>query len=114
MLEYLKNPNATQAAIKAGYSKKTAGQIGDRLLKNVQISEAIKQKLNREDAQATLTIDEIVKGLKSEATGSETGSARVAAWAHLAKYMGMFKDKGDSQTTIVLNAPDIARGNPHG
>lgn len=34
---YLQSGNATEAAIKAGYSKKTAYSIGQRLLKNVEI-----------------------------------------------------------------------------
>ena len=39
--EYLKDPNATQAAIRAGYSKKTAEQQGPRLLGNVGVAAAI-------------------------------------------------------------------------
>lgn len=35
--EYVKDMNATQAAIRAGYSKKTANRIGSRLLSNVDI-----------------------------------------------------------------------------
>ncbi|MBP5144120.1 terminase small subunit, partial [Pseudomonas chlororaphis] len=34
--EYLIDLNATQAAIRAGYSKRTAGQIGDENLKKPQ------------------------------------------------------------------------------
>ena len=36
--EYLIDLNATQAAIRAGYSKKTAGSQGQRLLTNVEIA----------------------------------------------------------------------------
>lgn len=39
--EYLVDFNATQAAVRAGYSKKTAGQIGDENLKKPQIVFAI-------------------------------------------------------------------------
>lgn len=39
--EYLKDMNATQAAIRAGYSQKTAYSQGQRLLKNVEIKRAI-------------------------------------------------------------------------
>lgn len=39
--EYLIDYNATQAAIRAGYSKKTAGAAGFQLLKNTKIIEAI-------------------------------------------------------------------------
>lgn len=39
--EYLIDLNATQAAIRAGYSAKTAGQGGDQLLKNIEVAAAI-------------------------------------------------------------------------
>lgn len=39
--EYIKTGNATHSVITAGYSKKTAYSIGQRLLKNVDIKEAI-------------------------------------------------------------------------
>ena len=39
--EYLKEPNATQAAINAGYSKKTSYSQGQRLLKNQKVSSLI-------------------------------------------------------------------------
>jgi phage terminase small subunit len=39
--EYLIDLNATQAAIRAGYSAKTAGQIGDENLKKPEIAEAV-------------------------------------------------------------------------
>ena len=39
--EYLVDMNATQAAIRAGYSAKTAYSIGQRLLKNVEVSQTI-------------------------------------------------------------------------
>ena len=37
-IEYIKDHNATQAAIRAGYSEKTAYSQGQRLLKNVEAS----------------------------------------------------------------------------
>lgn len=39
--EYLIDCNATQAAIRAGYSAKTAEQQGSRLLRNVQVRAAV-------------------------------------------------------------------------
>ena len=41
-VEYLIDLNATQAAIRAGYSEKTAYSMGQRLLKNVEIKSRIK------------------------------------------------------------------------
>lgn len=45
--EYIVTLNATQSAIKAGYSEKTSREIGSRLLTNVNIQEQL-QKLNAE------------------------------------------------------------------
>ena len=41
--EYLIDLNATQAAIRAGYSAKTAEQQGSRLLRNVQVAAALSE-----------------------------------------------------------------------
>jgi len=43
--EYVRNPNATQAAIAAGYSKKTAYSIGDENLRKPEIKEEIQKRL---------------------------------------------------------------------
>ena len=40
--EYLVDLNATQAAIRAGYSERTAEAQGSRLLRNVKVAEAIR------------------------------------------------------------------------
>ena len=45
--EYLIDLNATQAAIRAGYSRKTAGVIGVENLKKPYIREAIEEKLKQ-------------------------------------------------------------------
>jgi len=45
--EYLKDKNATQAAIRAGYSKKTADVQGPRLLGNVRIAAAVQDGLEK-------------------------------------------------------------------
>ena len=42
--EYVPTNNATEAAIKAGYSKKTAYSMGPRLLKHVQVVAAIEKR----------------------------------------------------------------------
>lgn len=47
--------NATQAAIKAGFSEKTAGSQGQRLLKNVEIAESIAKAM--EDRVEKIKID---------------------------------------------------------
>jgi phage terminase small subunit len=60
---YLTNPNATQAAIKAGYSEKTARSQGQRLLTNVDIKAAIDQAravaAERARTDASRTLEEV-------------------------------------------------------
>ncbi|SIR32519.1 terminase small subunit [Pontibacter lucknowensis] len=51
-LEYIKDSNATQAAIRAGYSSKTANEQGARLLANVSIQQEV-QRLQKQVADET-------------------------------------------------------------
>ena len=61
--EYLKDLNATQAAIRAGYSVDTAGSQGSRLLTNVEIAEAIaasqSKVIEAAELSAVRTLEEI-------------------------------------------------------
>lgn len=62
--EYLKDLNATQAAIRAGYSEKNARVIGPRLLLNVAIREAVERKLGRAEAKSEVTAEYLVEAAK--------------------------------------------------
>jgi phage terminase small subunit len=62
-LEYLLDLNATSAAIRAGYSKKTAAQQGARLFRNVNVAARI-SFLKAERVQRTeVNIDRVVEEL---------------------------------------------------
>ncbi|EMG53151.1 terminase small subunit [Ochrobactrum sp. CDB2] len=61
--EYLIDLNATQAAIRAGYSEKTAQQQGSRLLLNVVVQEAIAKGQNKTAEKLEITKDRIVEEL---------------------------------------------------
>lgn len=54
--EYLKDLNATQAAIRAGYSEKTAYSQGERLLRDVEVSKLVanaqKKRADKVDVDA--------------------------------------------------------------
>ncbi|WP_348635617.1 terminase small subunit [Lactobacillus sp. ESL0701] len=43
--EYIKSGNATEAAIKAGYSKRTAYSIGQENLKKVEIANYLEKRM---------------------------------------------------------------------
>lgn len=61
--EYLKDLNATKAAIRAGYSEKTAYSQGQRLLKNVEIKnrlQEIREKIQDENIATIKDIEEFL------------------------------------------------------
>ena len=64
--EYPTDKNATQAAIRAGYSAKTARSQGQRLLTNVAIKDLVNQKLTELEVKAGLTaerVNEVLAGM---------------------------------------------------
>lgn len=63
--EYTVDFNATQAAIRAGYSEKTASQIGYQLLQKTSVEEAVEDRLDR----LAMTADEALKRLADWARG---------------------------------------------
>ncbi|MCT8775342.1 terminase small subunit [Glaesserella parasuis] len=120
--EYLIDLNATQAAIRAGYSADTARQIGAENLSKLVIQEAIQEAQNKRAERVNVTQDDVLKGLLeiiSMSTGkqkiTETELSKVdgsivpmdvekvcfephaanKALELLGKHLGMFKDKVD-------------------
>src|SRR3954451_9113993 len=67
--EYLVDLNATQAAIRAGYSAATANQISARLLANVSIAAAITEAQAARSRRTEVTADRVVLELARVAFG---------------------------------------------
>ena len=62
--EYLIDSNATQAAIRAGYSKKNADKIGPELLGNSRVREAVENKQQKTADKLEITSQTIIKDLE--------------------------------------------------
>ena len=60
-LEYLIDSNATQAAIRAGYSKKTAKEIGHQNLTKLHIKEFIAERRDAVEEKLNNTFEETIK-----------------------------------------------------
>lgn len=75
--EYLKDNNATQAAIRAGYSKNTAHSCGPRLLEHVGVKAAIAKGRQKAQERADLTVDDIVRSYREIA---ECDVTSVVGW----------------------------------
>lgn len=65
--EYLRDLNATQAAIRAGYSKKTAAAVGNENLRKPQIAEAIAKAKAERSERTKVDADWLLNRLAAEA-----------------------------------------------
>ena len=63
--EYLIDCNATQAAIRAGYSTKTAKQIGQQNLTKLDLQEYIQKRMEEKESELIASQDEVLKYLTS-------------------------------------------------
>lgn len=59
VFEYPKDNNGTQAAVRAGFSAKTAAQQASRLLKNVKVQKAIAGLVERVHKKCEVTVERI-------------------------------------------------------
>lgn len=66
--EYLKDGNATQAAIRAGYSKKSAEQIGYQLLQKTSVAQAIARQQRASIVRTLGSADEVLAQMWQLAT----------------------------------------------
>lgn len=124
--EYLIDLNATQAAIRAGYSKKTAKSLGQRLLTFVDVSAYINEQLERIHNERTADAQEVLEYLTSVMRGEHTEQAlqlvgdgmqeicnidvsakdRLKAAELIGKRYGMFTDKTD----LNISSPVVISG----
>lgn len=59
--EYIIDHNATQAAIRAGYSEKTAKQIGSKLLTKVDVQEKVQELAEKVSRGAIASAEEVLE-----------------------------------------------------
>ncbi len=93
--EYLKDLNATQAAIRAGYSKKTAYSIGQRLLKHVEVKAAVQAGQKKAAEGAEVTVEYVIKNLRQLAEDAMSHADRMNANRSLellGKHVGAFTE----------------------
>ena len=130
--EYLIDLSATQAAIRAGYSQRTAYSIGQRLLKNVEVKEAINSAMKEREARTEITADYVLTNLreivercmqkqpvftKGEQATDEQGRAiwtfdaknAIRALELLGKNLGLFIDKTEIKADTNYTLFDLMR-----
>lgn len=77
--EYLVDLNATQAAIRAGYSEKTADRIGPELLGKTCVSAVIQEAIEKRTKRVEITQDMVIAELAAIAFANGTDFATVGS-----------------------------------
>lgn len=123
--EYLIDCNATQSAIRAGYSKKTAYSVGQRMLKNVEVKKYIDEQFEKLKNDNIADTQEIMEYLTSVMRGEqkeqvalmyygkqilEEKSAsikeRLKAAELLGKRYGLFADRLEVESSAIVQIVD--------
>jgi len=86
--EYLKDFNATQAAIRAGYSERSAHSCGPRLLENADVKVLLASRISA----LIMSTDEILLRIGQEARDAVSVTARLRALEMLGKYRQLFME----------------------
>lgn len=94
--EYLIDLNATQAAIRAGYSKKTAYSIGGENLRKPELKSYINEQLERIHNERTADAQEVMEYLTSVLRGESKSEVVVVEG----------QGDGYSQASCVKKSPD--------
>ena len=112
--EYIKTTNATQSAIKAGYSEKTASSKGSQLLRKVRVRQYIDDVMDKRSKNTIATADEVLQYLSRVMNGEEKDAfgldVSVADRTKAAELLGkrhmLFTDKVKLDAEIEIDISD--------
>ena len=110
--EYLVDLNATQAAVRAGYSERWAGVNADKLLKNTNVAKAVQEGMAARSARTEVTQDWVLRryvmiaGVDKRQFFYDDGSLKpVSEWTEeMAAAVGSFDavESGGEGVPVVL------------
>ena len=112
--EYIKTTNATQSAIKAGYSEKSASSKGSQLLRKVKVRQYIDDVMEKRSKNTIATADEVLEYLTKVMNGEEKDAFgldisiadRTKAAELLGKRHMLFTDKVKLDAEIEIDISD--------
>lgn len=90
--EYAVDTNGAQAAIRAGYSPRSAKVTASRLLADANVQQAVAERTLALAEQAGVSAEWVVLKLRTLALGAAKDSDRIRALELLGRHLGMFKD----------------------
>ena len=109
--EYMIDKNAAAAAVRAGYSQKTAAQLASRLLTNVNIQAEVNKRLAKLSDNAQITAEYVLNGFKSVAERCMADDTFDQAGANkslemLGKYLKLFTDNVNVTASVSVQIVD--------
>ncbi len=108
--EYLVDHNATQAAIRAGYSEKTAYSIGHENLKKPEIAAAIaagQARLRRKTEVSISSLSEDMRENRDLAVANKQAAAAQQATMGIAKLHGLLVERSEVKTTGDMTLAEV-------
>jgi len=118
--EYLRDLNATQAAIRSGYSTRTANEQGARLLANASVAEAVARAKAERSARLGLTQDRVLEELAAVAFArlgdyAEWGPGSFAlAESHAKDADGSRREAVDTRAVQQVTVKEVTIPTEHG
>ena len=110
--EYVIDLNATQAYIRAGYSKNGAGQSADKLLKNAEIATRIAELNGTAMQRLEITQDQIltdINDIAKEAREAGQFGAAIKGKELVGKHLGLWRDDTGRAQGLLTLLEEIAR-----
>lgn len=98
---YLISLNATDAAIKAGYSKKTAKEIGAENLTKPHIQEYLESRMNKRAEKLEITADKVISEIAKLAFANTTDILEITDSGVV------IKDLSKLDTTCIASAEEV-------
>jgi phage terminase small subunit len=108
--EYVVDHNATQAAIRAGYSERTAKQQGSRLLTKVDVIEAVRAKKARLSRKIEVSISSQTEDMRENrdlALENKQAAAAQQCSMGIAKLHGLLVDRSEVKTTNDMTLAEV-------
>ena len=103
--EYLVDLNATQAAIRAGYSEKTANRTGPENLSKPVIAERIQKEMNERSKSTGITAEWVLKGIKDLTVtllASEEPKAAYKGFELAGKHLKLFTENVEVKAEVQV------------
>jgi len=105
-LEYLKDLNATQAAIRAGYSRKGAAMVGCNLSRNIKVTAETLEAMDQCCEKLELKAEDTTRAIEVDNEDAAAIHTVEAAVASLCQCLSLSADTPSIFRQFGLNEPD--------